>query len=153
MVSDMGANNDGEWTELRRLLSEFSGACPREIRAWAMALTILGYSSRHIERQLKELFPGTKMPNFATIARWQRSRPASLGAYLRWSDVAERAAVILDERLDEMHRLPVNKMFTVAVEATEALEIGREGWVRTRERRNQRRKASRDRRVVSDSYT
>jgi hypothetical protein len=145
-IVSMGANNEGAWGRLYYVLNTLEGYSPREMKSWAMALTILGYSSRQIERELRARFPGEKTPNFATIAHWQRSRPHNHLAYLRWSDVAARATEILETRLDDIERLPIEKRLMAAFEATEMFEIGQEGWLRTRERRRKRREQMRQRR-------
>ena len=67
-----------------------------------MALTLLGFSSRQIENRLRVMFPGKRVPPWSTLARWARSRPANRIAALRWFDVAQRAARIVEQRMDEI---------------------------------------------------
>jgi hypothetical protein len=116
----MARNNGYQWAQVERALSGYSEFCPREVKAWAMALTILGYSSREVERELRRRFPGQDVPGYSTIARWQRSRPLNRSALAAWFGVAERAAQIVESRVDEMKSLPVEQLMQLAARATEA---------------------------------
>jgi hypothetical protein len=85
---------------------------PTEIKAQAIALHAMGYSSRAIETQLKAKFPGAAIPNHATINRWVRIRPG-IGSRLRnqytvmrWWEAARRAAEIVHSHIDELATVP-----------------------------------------------
>ena len=91
-----------QWVATYLTSEDDNSYSPRELRAQAMALTVLGLSSRQIETRLRAMFPVKKTPPWSTIARWARSRPANRIAALRWFDVAQRAAQIVEQRMDEI---------------------------------------------------
>jgi len=125
-----GVSRREQWEELYRRLDGYEAYCPRDVKAWAMALTVLGYSSRQTQCELRGLFPGEKIPNYATIARWQRSRPANTLAFLGWMLVSLRALDIIDSRLDEVQRMPFDKAYNAAAQATEIALLSDEGYRR-----------------------
>ena len=98
------ASHIDAWADTYNRCESDTGYTPREVKAQAMALTVLGYSSRAVERELKAMFPGKRIPPWSTIARWQRSRPMTRTAALRWADVALRASEIVGRQLDLMER-------------------------------------------------
>ena len=98
----MARNNAWGWEIAEEIASGDTGYSPRELKATAMVLTILGYSSRQVERELRRKFPGRKIPPWTTIARWQRSRPMNRTAVLKWMDVAMRASELMLDYLDEI---------------------------------------------------
>ena len=98
----MARNNAWGWVVAESIASGDAGYSPREVKATAMVLTILGHSSRQIERELRRKFPGRKIPPWTTIARWQRSRPMNRTAVLKWMDVAMRASELMLKYLDEI---------------------------------------------------
>lgn len=79
---------------------------PTEVKAQAIALHAMGYSCRNIEKQLRARFPGTDIPNHATINRWVRSAPTNRIALMHWWDAARRAAEIVHSRMDELATVP-----------------------------------------------
>jgi hypothetical protein len=103
----MARNNATAWALATELANQHEGYSPREVKAQAMALTVLGHSSREVEKKLKEMFPGERIPPFSTIARWQRSRPTNRLAFLRWADVCSRAITILHAHMDRIERNPL----------------------------------------------
>ena len=83
---------------------------PLEIKAEAIALLALGYSTRDVERRLRDKFPGTRIPKYNTVARWLNSAEAvqagKRSADLRWQLVFWEAAKIVEQRMDELRHLP-----------------------------------------------
>ena len=98
----MARNNSWGWVVADTIAAGDTGYSPREVKATAMVLTVLGYSSRQVERELKRKFPGRKIPPWTTIARWQRSRPMNRTAVLKWMDIAMRASELLLERMEKI---------------------------------------------------
>ncbi len=98
----MARNNAWGWVVAETIASGDTGYSPRDVKATAMVLSVLGYSSRQIERELRRKFPGEHTPPWTTIARWQRSRPMNRSAVLKWMDVAMRASELLLERMDQI---------------------------------------------------
>ena len=88
---------------------------PGEIKAEGIALLALGYSTRSVEAQLKEKFPGTKVPRYCTISRWVRPTYSSRGAVYRWQHVYGEAANILADRVDELRALPLDQLLKAAI--------------------------------------
>ncbi len=113
----MARNNGWGWIVAEEIASGDTGYSPREVKATAMVLTVLGYSSREVERRLRSMFPGERTPPWTTIARWQRSRPMNRRAALRWMDIVSRAARILEAHLDRIEQDPLG------IRLTEALKI------------------------------
>ena len=103
----MARNNTWGWVVAEEIASGDTGYTPRELKAQAMVLTVLGYSSREVERKLRSMFPGERTPPWTTIARWQRSRPINRTAALRWMDIASRAAKMLEAHLDRIEQDPL----------------------------------------------
>ena len=83
---------------------------PSEIRAQGVALLILGYSCRRVERELRAMFPGARVPSYPTISRWLRRRPASNIGLWRWAQTMHRIAEIIEERIDELGTMPLDKL-------------------------------------------
>ncbi len=83
---------------------------PLEIKAEGIALLALGYSTRQVERRLRDKFPGARTPRYNTIARWLNSAEAvqkgKRSADLRWQLVLWEAARIVEQRMDELRHLP-----------------------------------------------
>lgn len=96
----MARNNSWGWVVAEEIAAGDTGYSPREVKATAMVLTILGHSSRQIERELRRKFPGERIPPWTTIARWQRSRPMNRTAVLKWMDIAMRSSELMLERMD-----------------------------------------------------
>jgi len=83
---------------------------PLEVKAEGVALLALGYSTRDVERRLRDKFPGARTPRYNTIARWLNSaeavRQGKRAADLRWQLVLWEAAAIVEQRMDELQHLP-----------------------------------------------
>ena len=92
---------------------------PAELKAEAVALLALGYSCRSVEAQLKQKFPGAKVPNYATISRWVRPTYSSRGAVYRWQHIYGEAAKIVLDRMDELRTLPLEQMVKSALRIRE----------------------------------
>ena len=113
-----------------------TGATPTEIKAQAIALHALGYSSRNIEVQLNSMYPSARVPNHATVSRWVRGRKGYrrflLGAAtVHWARVYDRAAEVVEERLDELSRMPVERLLVarqrIAETATTLAQLNSQG--------------------------
>lgn len=117
----MARNNGTAWALATELADTHHGYSPRELKAQAMALSVLGYSSRKVERELRRMFPRERIPPWSTIARWFRSRPTNRLAFLRWADVARRAADILEVHLDRLEREPLNVRLMDALKVYEGV--------------------------------
>ena len=121
----MARNNAWGWAVAKEIASGDTGFTPREVKATAMMLTVLGHSSRQVERELRRRFPGKRIPPWTTISRWQRSRPMNRTAALRWMDVAMRASELLLERMDEMdtHSMSLKELMSLYDMAHRAYDV------------------------------
>jgi len=118
----MTEKNREAWVAIYKALADDDGYSPREIKAQAMAFSVLGYSSRQIERRLRQMFPGQYIPPWSTIARWNRSRPPrTLAARIMWNDVVIRAcdlAIVHMERMQQEGMTPMQalKVYTTVMD-------------------------------------
>lgn len=106
-------------------------ATPTEIKAQAIALHAMGYSCRAIEKQLSSMFMGATIPNYATISRWVRVRNSyrrylAGAASVRWARAHNRAAEIVEERLEELGTMPFDKIIVALQRISEVYDMLRE---------------------------
>ncbi len=96
-----------------------------EIKAQAIALLVLGHDCRRVAQELRQQFPGTKIPHFTTIARWLREMPPNTGkaAKVYWWFVMKRAGEIVYERMktERMSPLDLAKIASKAADIRVAL--------------------------------
>ena len=102
---------------------------PQELKAQAIALLVLGYSSRYVANELRMKYGLMRPPHYTTIARWLRQAQLGLkgnrAAKARWAAIVNRAGVMMMDRLDETERLSavgVAKMYGTAMDVYLALE-------------------------------
>jgi hypothetical protein len=87
---------------------------PTKLKAEALALHVMGYSSRDIVKRLRAKFPGTKIPGHCTVNRWVRLTPSASStqhviAGACWAEVATLAGELVMERAEEMARVPYDQ--------------------------------------------
>jgi hypothetical protein len=110
-----------QWVATNERMAKVGEFSPTELKAQAMAMTVMGLSSRQIEKRLNVMFPGKEIPPWGTIARWARSRPANRIAALKWFDVASRAGEIVLSRMDhiESERLSLMELIEFSSKASD----------------------------------
>ena len=107
---------------------------PQEIKAQAIALLVLGYSSRYVSHELRMKYGLIRPPHYTTIARWlrqsRRGLQGSRGARGRWAAILKRAGIMVIERLNETERLSavgVAKMYAMSADVYLALDRSMSG--------------------------
>ncbi len=102
---------------------------PQELKAQAIALLVLGYSSRYVANELRMKYPLYRIPHYTTVARWLQQGKHSLQgsriARARWTRIMERVGVLVIDRLNEADRmspLGIAKMYGTVTDVYLALD-------------------------------
>lgn len=87
---------------------------PARIKAHVLALGLLGFAPREIEKELHAMYPDDRVPAYATISRWLRRAGISHSFLKRWETMSERAMRELENRLAELDDAPLSEVARVA---------------------------------------
>ena len=109
-------------------------AFPSDMKAQAVALLILGHSSRHVQTELSRQFPGADIPHYTTIARWLQklAEPHGRAAEAHWWALAMAAEEILVNRMGEARTMPLMQLVQFTSRASDIYWAGRERRMRVR---------------------
>lgn len=107
---------------------------PQELKAQAIALLVLGYSSRYVANELRMKYGLMRPPHYTTVARWlrqvNRGLQGSRVARRRWTLLMERVGLLVIDRLNEADRMsPVGiaKMYGAVTDVYLALDRSMSG--------------------------
>lgn len=112
-----------------------AATCPAEMKAYGLALAVMGYSTRSVAVTLRQRYPGRKIPHHSTISRWLHRAPAKYAALARWWEVSHRAAAIVESRMDEMKTWPLDRVLRAYARIEAVCDATEEARQRRRRRR------------------
>lgn len=84
------------------------------VKAHALAMGLMGYPARDIESELRAMYPGDRVPAYATISRWLRRAGLSRSNLKKWETMSEQAMRILEKRLAQLDDAPLAEVARVA---------------------------------------
>lgn len=84
------------------------------VKAHVLAMGLMGFTARGIEKELRAMYPGDRVPAYATISRWLRRAGISRSNLKKWETMSEHAMRILESRLAELDGAPLSEVARVA---------------------------------------
>jgi hypothetical protein len=84
------------------------------IKAHVLALGLMGFAPGEIEKELRAMYPGDRVPAYATISRWLRRAGISRSNLRKLEGMSEHAIGILENRLAELEGAPLEEVAEMA---------------------------------------
>lgn len=85
-----------------------------KLKANVLAMGLMGFAARDIEKELRAMYPGDRVPAYATISRWLRRAGLSRTNLKKWETMSEHAMRILEARLAELEDAPLDEVARIA---------------------------------------
>lgn len=87
---------------------------PARVKAYVLALGLMGFTTKDIEGELRAMFPGDRVPTRATIGRWLKRAGISRSNLKKWEAMSDHAMRVLETRLAELDAAPLSEVARVA---------------------------------------